>query len=126
MEKISLQPRDLSEIKRESVHWKPLSLSQRQTCDLEMLLNGAFAPLTGFMKYSDYDSVCSNSRLSDSRPWPMPVTLDVTQEFADSLKYGEKVALRNAQGVMLAALTIEDIWQPNKAEEAESVFSTLN
>ncbi len=115
-----------SKIKQDSLLWKSLNLNQRQLCDLELILNGGFAPLVGFMKSADYESVCSTSRLADSSVWPIPVVLDVSNSFADSIRIGEKIALRDLQGVMLAALTVEDIWQPNKIEEAHAVYGSDN
>jgi sulfate adenylyltransferase len=57
----------------------------------------------------------------------MPITLDVTEEFAKSLKPGSsKVALRDAEGVMVAVLHVEDVWQPDRKAEAESVFKTTS
>jgi sulfate adenylyltransferase len=117
---------ECTELKKQSLSWQSWTLSQRQLCDLEMLMCGAFAPLSGFLTYKDFDSVCSKSRLADGRPWPIPVVLDVTKEFADGLRYGEKIALRDVQGVMIAAFTVEDIWQSNRAEEVEQVYATLD
>ena len=55
-------------------------LTARQICDIELLLNGAFSPLTGFMSQADYDSVLSDMRLADGTLWPMPITLDVDEK----------------------------------------------
>ena len=75
----------------------------RQLCDLELLLSGGFSPLRGFMNKADYEGVCSNMRLASGVLWPMPITLDVTEEFAKTLKPGSsQVALRDPEGVMLA------------------------
>ncbi len=97
-------------------------LSHRQLCDLELLLNGGFSPLEGFMSQADYDAVLEQMRLADGTLWTMPITLDVSREFADTLKPGDNIALRDPEGVMLAVLEISDIWQPDKAREAELVF----
>ena len=66
---------------------KVLRLTQRQLCDLECILNGTFAPLTGFLDQADYNSVCNNMRLADGTLWPIPITLDVIKSFADDLQY---------------------------------------
>ena len=110
------------ELKKQSKDWKSWDLSARQLCDLELLANGGFSPLTGFMNQKDYDSVVDDMRLADKTLWPMPITLDVNEEFAKSIKKNDKVALRDHEGVMLAVLTVGDIWKPNKKREAEKVF----
>jgi sulfate adenylyltransferase len=65
-------------------------------------------------------------RLTDGMLWPMPITLDIDEEFADSLTVGETIALRDHEGVMLGALTVSDVWEPDKDEEAKKVFGTSN
>jgi sulfate adenylyltransferase len=114
-----------AELKSHSRDWPSWDLTARQVCDLELLLNGGFSPLRSFMTRADYESVCHNMRLVDGTLWPMPITLDVTEEFARSLKPGSsKVALRDPEGVMLAVLDVEDVWQPDRAAEARQVFGT--
>ena len=110
--------------KTESGKYPSVTLTQRQICDLELLLNGAFSPLTGFMQKYDYDSVVDNMRLADGTLWPIPVVLDVDTKFAASLKVGEKLALRDGEGFMPAVMTIEEIWEPDKQREAKKVYGT--
>ena len=98
------------------------TLTPRQICDIELLLNGAFAPLKGFMTQEDYDGVVSDMRTSDGTLWPMPITLDVDKAFADANPVGTRIALRDQEGVVIAIMTVESSWQPNKALEAEKVF----
>ena len=112
------------EIKDQSRDWPSWDLTPRQICDLEMLSNGSFSPLTGFMKKADYESVCSKMRLADGTLWTMPITLDVSKEFAEKMKPGQYIALRDGEGVMLAVIKAEDIWEPNREQEAEQVFTT--
>jgi len=122
-----IAPSDRSaELKASSREWPSWDLTPRQICDLELLLNGGFSPLTGFMNRADYDGVCKNMRLASGVLWPIPITLDVKEEFAKTLKQGSKVALRDPEGVMLAVLHVEDIWQPDRAAEAKSVFGTTS
>ncbi|MDW4551771.1 bifunctional sulfate adenylyltransferase/adenylylsulfate kinase, partial [Defluviimonas sp. D31] len=91
-------------------------------CDLELLMNGGFHPLKGFMTEADYDGVVADMRLADGSLWPMPVTLDVSEAFAEKVEPGQDIALRDAEGVILAILSVTDKWVPNKAREAEGVF----
>jgi sulfate adenylyltransferase len=97
-------------------------LSPRQICDLELLMNGGFNPLKGFLTEEDYDGVVENMRLADGQLWPMPINLDVSEEFAESLEIGQDIALRDQEGVILATMTVTDRWVPNKSREAEKVF----
>jgi len=97
-------------------------LTPRQICDLELLMNGGFHPLKGFMGQADYESVVDRMRLADGALFPIPITLDVSEAFAEKVDAGQDIALRDAEGVILAILSISDKWEPNKAHEAEKVF----
>ncbi|MFN4191661.1 MAG: bifunctional sulfate adenylyltransferase/adenylylsulfate kinase [Tabrizicola sp.] len=97
-------------------------LTPRQICDLELLMNGGFHPLKGFMSQADYDGVVANMRLADGALFPIPITLDVSEAFAGKVEPGQDIALRDQEGVILAILSISDKWVPDKALEAEKVF----
>jgi len=99
-------------------------LSRRQLCDLEMILNGGFSPLTGFMNQKDYLSVVEKLRMSDGTLWPIPVTLDLPDEMIKQLEKvsSPRLALRDEEGNLLAVLNVEEVWQANKQQEAELVF----
>jgi len=101
-------------------------LSMRQLCDIEMLLNGAFSPLDGFLGKADYDRVLSDMRLTSGVLWPMPVTLDVTTAFADKLKEGDTIALRDGEGVLIATMEVSSIHTPDREAEARAVFGTTD
>ena len=109
-------------LKSEASDLTSWDLTLRQICDLELLMNGAFNPLKGFLTQADYDSVVENMRLSDGALWPMPITLDVSEDFADKIELGQDIALRDQEGVILATLTVTDRWTPDKSREAENVF----
>ena len=116
-----------AELKAHSREWPSWDLSARQLCDLELLLSGGFSPLRGFMGRRDYEGVCHEMHLASGILWPMPITLDVTEEFAKKLTPGSsKVALRDPEGVMLAVLHVEEVWQPDRKDEAKSVFGTTS
>jgi sulfate adenylyltransferase len=120
-------PANAAELKAHSREWPSWDLTARQVCDVELLLSGGFSPLRGFMNRPDYEGVCHNMRLANGLIWPMPITLDVTEEFAKKLTPGSsKVALRDAEGVMLAVLNVEDLWQPDRSAEAKSVFGSTS
>ncbi len=110
------------ELKEQSRDFPSWTLTARQLCDLELLSVGGFSPLKGFMGRADYEGVCKDMRLADGTLWPIPITLDVSAEVAEGLTVGDKLALRDPEGVMLAVITAEDIWQPDLAEEAKLVF----
>ncbi|WGI21006.1 bifunctional sulfate adenylyltransferase/adenylylsulfate kinase [Amylibacter sp. IMCC11727] len=97
-------------------------LTPRQICDLELLMNGGFNPLKGFLTEEDYNSVVDTMRLTDGSLWPMPITLDVSEDFANSIEIGQDIALRDQEGVILGTMTVTDRWAPNKSHEAEKVF----
>lgn len=101
-------------------------LTQRQECDLELILNGGFAPLTGFLTKSDYESVVSVMRLSDNSLWPMPIMLDVPEKVAKTLHVGDTLILKDSCYVTLATMRVDEVWKPNKEEEALEVFGTTS
>jgi len=103
-----------------------LTLNERQLCDLELLLNGGFSPLHGFMNQADYQGVCSDMRLADGTLWPIPITLDVSEAFANGLNNGDQLALRDSEGLVLAVLNIESSWQPDRNQEAQQVYGTTD
>ena len=115
-----------AELKRESRDWPSWDLSPRQLCDLELLINSGFSPLDGFLKKEDYESVCSTMRLSSGTLWPIPITLDVNEQTAKEIESSSKLVLRDPEGIMLAILHVEDIWQPDLKAEADSIFGTTN
>ncbi|WP_333830009.1 bifunctional sulfate adenylyltransferase/adenylylsulfate kinase [Pararhodobacter sp.] len=117
-----VSPDSAQKLKLEAGTLPSWDLNARQVCDLELLMNGGFSPLKGFLGKNDYDSVVETMRLTDGALWPMPVTLDVSEKFAEGIEPGQDIALRDQEGVILAILSVTDKWQPNKALEAEKVY----
>jgi sulfate adenylyltransferase len=101
-------------------------LNMRQLCDIEMLLNGAFSPLEGFLDEADYDRVLAEMRLRSGVLWPMPITLDVTEKFAEKLNVGDSIALRDGEGVLTATMDISSIYRPDFDAEAKAVYGTTD
>jgi len=113
-------------LKKKAFKYKSWQLTERQICDVELLLNGAFAPLTGFLGEEDYQSVLQEMQLSNGSLWPIPITLDVKKEFASEVSIGEKITLRDHEGFALAVLTISDKYTPDFNEEAQAVYGTTD
>ncbi len=109
-------------LKHEAAGLPSWDLTPRQICDLELLMNGGFNPLKGFLGQEDYESVVETMRLADGTLWPMPITLDVSEDFAATIEPGQDIALRDQEGVILATLSVTDKWVPDKAREAGKVF----
>ena len=105
---------------------KSYNLNLRQTCDLDLILDGSFYPLKGFLTQKEYLSVCENIHLPSGELWPIPINLDVSEEFAETLTLGEEISLKDQEGVNLAILVVEDIWCPEKLFEADKVFGSTN
>jgi len=124
--KLIAAPDRVPQLLAESKSWLSWELTPRQLCDLELLLAGGFSPLQGFMTRADYESTCSNMRLADGRLWPIPVVLDVAKEFAKSIGEGSTIALRDSEGVMLAALHVDEMWQPDRMAEVRAVYGTTS
>ena len=113
-------------LKELSLHIFSITLSERQMFDLELLMNGAFSPLKGFMSNQDYEAVLDRMRLQDGTLWSIPICLDIMEKEAIKLETGQSVALRDPEGFMLAVMHVEDIWPVDKRREANAVYGTEN
>ena len=101
-------------------------LTQRQLCDLDLLTNGAYSPLTGFHTEAEYNGVCNDMRLPDGTLWPIPIVLDVSEAFAEGVQQGQRIALRDPEGVLLATMEVSSIYRPDKNHEAQTVYGTTD
>ncbi len=126
LRELLVQQQRAVELRGEAVYLSSWDLTQRQTWDIELLLNGAFSPLEGFLGEADYTSVCEEMRLVNGTIWPIPITLDVTEEFATTIAVGDRLALRHAEGIVLAILTVTSIWKPDFRKEAQLVYGTAD
>ena len=115
-----------NELKNNSLNYQAWVLNDRQICDLEMILNGGFAPLEGFLNKQDYENVISDMRLKNGSLWPIPITLDVDKEFLNLVDVGDKVTLKDQEGFSLAVIEIEDVWEPDFIKESNFVYGTTD
>jgi sulfate adenylyltransferase len=111
-------------LKGQSAAWPSWDLTPRQLCDVELLLNGGFSPLRGFMQQADYQTCLQTMRLANGLLWPIPIVLDVSAQFASGLTVGDRIALRDPEGLLIACLAVGELWTPDKEQEAALVFGT--
>src|ERR1700730_15851763 len=102
-----------------------LHLNAREISDLEMIATGAYSPLEGFLNPSDYDSVCANMRLANGTAWPIPVTLSVSNEQANTFRQFEDLALYQGDH-LLGLLHLAEKYRYDKVREAELVYRTTD
>lgn len=113
------------QLKDEAVKLKDIVLTERQLCDLELIINGGFSPLEGFMNEADYTSVVDTLRLSDGTLFAMPVTLDVSSADIERLSIvpGARIALRDPRDdEALAIITVDDVYTYDRVKESIHVF----
>lgn len=106
-----IDPEKSDALKQEALSLPSLDIDWQQQCMLEMLMAGAYSPLTGFMTQSQCARVEADQQLDDGTFWPLPITLSSRQKAAAELKCGDRVALRDGEGFMLAVLTVSDAWE---------------
>jgi sulfate adenylyltransferase len=92
--------------------------------DLELIGNGAFSPLTGFMGEADYRGVVDDMRLSSGLVWSIPITLSVSRETADGLAIGQEVSLQDEDGRIVGILELAEKFSYDREHEAQQVFRT--
>jgi sulfate adenylyltransferase len=110
--------------KQKALDYPVWNLSERQLCDIELILNGAFSPLEGFLGRQDYEAVLADMRLPTGLLWPIPITLDCTADFAEQIGEGTAIALRDRESMLIATMEVSDIWTPDKGAEAVAVYGT--
>ena len=116
--------KELRDLKIRTNKMVSLTLSERQICDLELLLNGGFYPLKGFFNEEDYHSVLDTMRLKTGKIWPIPINLDISEKLSEMISIGDEIALRDKEGFALAIMNVESKWKVDKAFEAQSIFGT--
>lgn len=112
-------------LKKDAASLPKITLSAKQSCDLELMANGGYSPLTGFMGQADFESVCKNMKLastSGGHVWSIPILLAVAK--ASAPKVGDRVALHAPNGTLQGVMTIKEVFNHDKALEIPNVFRT--
>jgi sulfate adenylyltransferase len=97
-----------------------IQASERQLCDVELIMNGGFSPITGFMDEVYYDSVVENMALPDGTIFGLPVVFDTDDE---SLQPGTTILLLQGE-LPIATVTLTDKYVPNKVKECKECYGT--
>jgi len=111
-------------LKKEAEGLTAVVLSAREQCDLEMIAIGAFSPLTGFMGQKDFDGVCKSMRLANGLVWPIPVVLSPADNVTATINPGQRVALNDDKGRLLAVMSVTEKYRHDKALEIPNVYRT--
>jgi len=102
---------------------KEIILNSREICDFELIVDGSFDPLLGFMSDKDYNGVVNNMHLDSGKFFPMPVVLSISREKANELYNEQLVYLKDETGIILGEMNIDSIYKPNFENECLKVFN---
>lgn len=117
MKNLYLDAAQCEERKAQSLSLPSWDLTPEQTVDLELILSGAFGPLDGFMTKAECKDVEERKRWRDHF-WPIPISLDVSEAFADKIAAGNQIALRDQEGLLVAVLTVSETFPtPGDSQE---------
>ena len=115
---------DAEEKYREASGLPRIELNPRQLSDAYLIAEGAFSPLEGFMDKGDYEGVLHHSHLPNNLPWPLPITLAISDNEARSIKEGQQVALAGPDGEVVGILHAKETYTYDKELEADNVYRT--
>jgi sulfate adenylyltransferase len=107
------------------LQYPSITLNKKQACDFELLVNGGFDPLTGFLNETDYKSVVEKMRLGNGKLWSMPITLCINGAQKTELQHSNFVVLKHETGLPLGIMDISDskaIYKPDITKEAVKVY----
>jgi sulfate adenylyltransferase len=106
---------------------RKVPLDTRAVSDVFMLAMGAYTPLDGFMGHDDWRSSCVDMKIAGGMFWPIPITLPVNKDLADSIRVGDEIALADAEsGEILAIMNVAEKYAIDKRLEAEHVYRTTD
>jgi sulfate adenylyltransferase len=124
-----LTGQELENEKKKAATLPKINITSRESGDLIMLGIGGFTPLTGFMGYEDWKSVCADMKMPSKNGlfWPIPVTLSATKEDADKINLGDEIALYSVEyEEILATMKVEEKYSIDKAFECQHVYKTTD
>lgn len=102
----------------------PIPLTALERSDLELIANGAYSPLLGFMREGDYERVRDEMRLEDGLLWGLPITLSVAPAIAKRLHLGAEAPLIDDTNTIVGSIVVEDVYEVDLLAEASTIFRT--
>ena len=99
-----------------------IECSERNACDVELLMVGGFSPLEGFMDKKNYDSVIKSHRNSSGLLFGLPIIFDTNN---DQIREGELVLL-TYKNQKIAVFEVSSKWEPEKSIEAKHCYGTTS
>jgi sulfate adenylyltransferase len=117
---------EAAELARRAETLPAVEMSISEAADLELIADGAYSPIAGFMGRADYEAVVERAELAGGAPWTLPITLTVTAEQAGSLREGAEVALRDGDGALRGVLTVAEVFERDTEREASEVYRTTD
>jgi len=99
-------------------------LDESQQMDVEQIANGTYSPLDGFMGQEDFLSVLDEMRLVSGVVWPLPITLDVSEEVAKGVSIGDTISLSDRDGEVMALLHVKERYRFDREETAQKMYGT--
>ncbi|HEY0410330.1 MAG TPA: sulfate adenylyltransferase [Candidatus Dormibacteraeota bacterium] len=121
-----LTPDAAADLHRRAATLPGLRLRDAELADLELLGNGAYSPLTGFLGRADYEAVVDGAELGDGTPWTLPITLSAGDLGGGALAEGAELALRDASGRLRGVLTVAEVFDRDLEREAREVYRTTD
>jgi sulfate adenylyltransferase len=122
----SLSKKDQKRILARQDKLATLKLDKELVTDVINIADGAYSPLTGFLKQADFQAVLDKMRLASGIVWPIPIVLDITQKQYERLKDKNEVLLKDQTGKPTALLTQPEFYQYDKQEFAQKVYGTTD
>ena len=121
---LMLPASELARVRQDEMDLPSLALSWQQVGQVELVLSGAYSPITGFMGRADLYRVLSELRLSDGLSWPLPVVLALDSEKLGKVQVGDRVGLRDGEGLLIAILDVAEIWPADANAETAMAESS--
>jgi sulfate adenylyltransferase len=98
-----------------------LVLTAAEAADLRALATGAYSPLSGFMGAKEHQSVTESMRLPDGTLWPIPVCLGIPEGVRVDTG---RLVLRGERGELVGVVEVAEVFERDRAAEAELVYGT--